>query len=108
MMFGEGRFVCDGEFSRRCDNKAGGPHCCALLEQPASVKRYEDWDAPDARFDLMSPRSTPYSMRRTTGINIPSVMGIDEVSSLVSGLSISPSTSVATAQGAASSERKLV
>ena len=31
--FGEGSFVCDGVMVRHGDDKAGRPHCCALLKQ---------------------------------------------------------------------------
>ena len=91
-LFGEGRFVCDGEMPRRGD-EAGGPHRCALLEQapPPYELRYEDWDALDARFDQVSLH--PPSFRSLYGEAQLAVEGAaEEVTSLVSGLSISSST----------------
>ena len=98
--FGEGRFVCDGVMARRGDDKAGGPHCCALLKQERvpPPPRYEDWDAPDARFDdrvLPHPPSYKYVYGARASFS-STVTGIEEVSRLVNGFTISPSIPAAT------------
>ena len=86
--FGEGRFVCDGIVPRPGDDKAGGPHRCALLETsflpphplPCSP-RYEDWDAKDARRPFLAPSYQSLFGRDRIA---------DNISQLMDGLAVTP------------------